>query len=74
MTKYEKIVQKARRRAWVFRDGDNSCVYIDGLKSCVYGRDEPEKDAIARCNDIRAALIADMCKVANVKPPKARKR
>lgn len=74
MTKYERIVRTVNRRVTVIRVGDKSCVYIDGKRRCVYGPEEAEAEAVLRCADIRAAFIADMCRVANVKTPKARKR
>jgi hypothetical protein len=73
MTKYERI---AAHRVRVIRgSGGKWCVYIPGLTHwAVCGADMERSTAIKLCDDIRAALIADMCKVANVKPPKARKR
>lgn len=74
MTKYERIVRTARRLAVIALGVECFWVYVGGENRAMCGPYETKERAAGMRDDIRAALIADMCRVANVKPPKARRR
>lgn len=77
MTKYERIVRTVNRRVvaeWV----NAQELYVVKIKGrfrvfTIFALVTDHDLADHYRDDIRAAFIADMCRIANVKPPKARK-
>ena len=73
MTEYERARQMVNRRIVAELDDEQSRVIVRGSRLIVVDSYTNENVAIDYRDDLRAAFLADFCRLAGIKTPKARK-